>query len=67
MAMTKKDYELIAQAFSATRKATRNHGNPGLRTLDVAIETMAALIAMTHDNFNKDIFLEAARGEDSNS
>lgn len=65
MAMTKKDYELIAKAFSATRKATRNYGNPGLRTLDVAIETMAALIAMTHDNFNKDIFLRAACGKDT--
>jgi hypothetical protein len=67
MAMTKKDYELIAKAFSATRKATRKHGNPGLRTLDVAIETMAALIAMTHDNFKKDVFLRACRGENSNN
>jgi hypothetical protein len=67
MAMTRKDYELVAKAFAAQREDIRKRGTIALRTLDMSIETMAAHFALMNDNFKKDIFLEKARGEDSNA
>lgn len=63
MAMTKKDYELVAHAFAAQRSDIKKRGNIALRTLDQSIETMAAHFALMNDKFNKDTFLQASHHE----
>jgi hypothetical protein len=67
MAMTRKDYVLVAKAFASQRDDIKKRGTIALRTLEQSIETMAAHFALVNDNFNKEVFLEAARGENSNS
>lgn len=68
MAMTKKDYALVAKALANQRANISNRVGIEMSTLDESIETIAAHFALMNDKFNKDIFLEAAEhGESSNT
>lgn len=68
MAMTRKDYELVARALNNQRGTISNRVGIEMATLNESIETIAAHFALMNDKFNKDTFLEAAgHGEDSNS
>lgn len=68
MAMTKKDYELVAKALKSQKENIMVTSNIQTRIVDETIETMAAHFALVNDNFKKDTFLEAAGyGESSNS
>lgn len=67
MAMTKKDYDLVAKSLAAQRIRLETRKGVELATLDETIESMAAHFALIYDNFKKDAFMEAARhGQDSN-
>lgn len=59
MAMTKKDYELIASALRAQKEAIATRSNIQSRIVDETAETMAAHFALLNDKFNKDTFLKA--------
>ncbi len=68
MAMTKKDYQLIATALSNQRGSITHRVTVEFKTLDETIETIAAHFALMNDKFNKEIFLEAAdHGKSSNN
>ncbi len=68
MAMTKKDYVLVASAIKAQKERMHAEFRIEAKAMNDFAETMAAHFALTNDNFNKDIFLEAAgHGEDSNA
>ena len=60
MAMTKKDYELVARAIFNQRNSITMRITIEFNTLDDTIETMAAHFALMNDKFNKDAFMEAA-------
>ena len=60
MAMTRKDYELVAKALSNQRLKIRDRTSIEYTTLDETVETMAAHFALMNDNFKKDVFMEAA-------
>jgi 3-oxoacyl-[acyl-carrier-protein] synthase III len=67
MAMTKKDYELVAKALRTQKEAIVTRSNIQSRIIDETAETMAAHFALMNDKFNKDTFLEAAgHGENFN-
>lgn len=65
--MTKKDYELVAKALKTQREEIMTRSSIQCRIVDETAETLAAHFALMNDKFNKDIFLEVARGKDSNS
>jgi len=68
MAMTKKDYVLVANAIRAQKQRMSVEFRIEEKAMDDFAETMAAHFALTNDNFNKDIFLEAAgHGKSSNT
>ena len=73
MAMTRKDYELVAKALANQREAIVCLTATKMATLDESIETIAAHFALMNDlqrspKFNKDAFMEAAHyGESSNT
>lgn len=60
MAMTKKDYELVAKALLNQRQSVFSSKAVSCRVIDESIETIAAHFALFNDKFNKDIFFEAA-------
>ena len=60
MAMTKKDYELVAKALANQRGSITHRITVEFKTLDETIETIAAHFALMNDKFNKDIFMDAA-------
>jgi hypothetical protein len=60
MAMTKKDYELVAKALNNQRTNIITRSSIQCSVMDETAETMAAHFALMNDKFNKDIFLEAA-------
>lgn len=60
MAMTKKDYILVASAIKAQKERMHDEFRINAEAMDDFAETMAAHFALVNDNFNKDIFLEAA-------
>lgn len=60
MAMTKKDYELVATALANQRSSITNRVTVEFKTLDETIETIGAHFALMNDKFNKDTFMEAA-------
>ena len=67
MAMTKKDYQLIATALANQRGAIDHRLTIEFKTLDETIENIAAHFALMNDKFNKEIFLEASdHGKSSN-
>ncbi len=67
MAMTKKDYQLVAHAIKAQRERLHSEYRIQSDAMDDFAETMAAHFALVNDNFKKDVFLEAAGyGQDSN-
>lgn len=68
MAMTRKDYALVAKALANQRESISNRVTIEFRTLDETIENMAAHFALMNDSFKKDVFMEAAGyGESSNN
>jgi hypothetical protein len=68
MAMTKKDYMLIAAALRNQRENIVTRSSIQCSVVDETAETMAAHFALMNDKFNKDTFLEAAgHGESSNT
>lgn len=68
MAMTKKDYVLVARALKTQRESIITRSSIQCTVVDETIETMAAHFALLYDNFNKDVFMEAAGyGESSNT
>ena len=56
MAMTKKDYELIASALRAQKEAIATRSNIQSRIVDETAETMAAHFALLNDKFNVVLF-----------
>lgn len=67
MAMTKKDYQLVASAIKSQRERLDHEFRIQGQAMDDFAETMAAHFALVNDNFKKDIFMEAAGcGQDSN-
>ena len=67
MAMTRKDYELVAHAIKAQKERMHESFRIESVAMDDFAETMAAHFALVNDNFKKDVFLEAAgHGESSN-
>lgn len=60
MAMTKKDYVLVANAIKAQKERMHAEFRIEAKAMDDFAETMAAHFALVNDNFNKDTFLEAA-------
>lgn len=65
MAMTKKDFELVAKALREQRRHFHQKFNMEMEAMDHMTQTMAAYFALMYDNFKKDQFLEAAKfGED---
>lgn len=68
MAMTRKDYELVAKALKSQRENVFSSSAISCRVLDEAAEGIAAHFALLNDNFKKDLFLEAAGyGESSHT
>ena len=68
MAMTKKDYVLVAKALKSQKENIMLSSSIQTRIVDETIETMAAHFALVNDNFNRDVFLEAAgHGANSNA
>lgn len=69
MAMTKKDYQLVAHAIKAQKERMHEEFRVEETAMNDFAETMAAHFALVNDNFNKDTFLEAAGhdGESSNT
>lgn len=67
MAMTKKDYVLVANAIKAQKERMHSEFRIEERAMDDFAETMAAHFALVNENFNKDIFLEAAGHAKSSS
>lgn len=68
MAMTRKDYELVAKSLAATKRDCNHRLVVELEIVDKTIESLAAHFALMNDNFKKDVFLEAAgHGESSNT
>ena len=68
MAMTKKDYVLVARALAIQRENIITRSSVQCSIIDETIETLAAHFALVNDNFNKDVFLEAAsHGESSDT
>ena len=66
MAMTKKDYELVAKALSNQRGSITHRITVEFKTLDETIENMAAHFALMNEKFNAETFKEAAGyGENS--
>jgi len=57
--MTKKDYTLIAEAFSAAREKCTAMGENDFSTLDEAIFFMAESLAAENPKFDRDRFEEA--------
>lgn len=67
MAMTKKDYELVAYAIKAQKQRMNEKFRIESVAMDDFAETMAAHFALVNDKFNKDTFFKAVgHGEDSN-
>ena len=66
MAMTKADYQLVAKALAEQRRTICAEFAIKLKCIEETTETMAAFFALKHENFKKDVFLEAASGENSN-
>lgn len=60
MAMTRKDYELVAKALANQRGSITHRVTVEFKTLDETIENIAAHFALMNDKFNKDTFMEAA-------
>ena len=60
MAMTRKDYELVAKALSNQRENVFSSSEISCRVIDETIEGIAAHFALMNDKFNKDTFMEAA-------
>jgi hypothetical protein len=60
MAMTKKDYELVAKALANQRANVFVSSAISCRIIDETIEGIAAHFALMNANFNKDTFMEAA-------
>jgi hypothetical protein len=60
MAMTKKDYTLVANAIKAQKQRMHEHFRVEAVAMDDFAETMAAHFALVNDNFNAEVFLEAA-------
>lgn len=68
MAMTKKDYTLLAKALSNQRDNIEAKAKIETETLDETVETIAAHLSLMYDNFKKDVFMEeAGHGQDSNA
>lgn len=68
MAMTKKDYELVAKALANQRGSITHRITVEFKTLDETIENMAAHFALMNEKFNQETFMEAAGyGTDSNN
>lgn len=67
MAMTRKDYDLVAKALANQRGSIEHRKGIEINTLDETIENIAAHFALMNDKFNKDIFLEVSNhGKNSN-
>lgn len=67
MAMTRKDYELIAKALAARKESIDQQAYIEKKGVDKTAETIAAYLALTNENFKKDTFLEKACGTNSNA
>lgn len=63
MAMTRKDYQILANALhgAATQEHIRNAAT--LDGIRMAAESVAAMLSMENDKFDVDKFLEATRGK----
>lgn len=60
MAMTKKDYQLVAKALANQRGSLVHRKGIELNTLDETIENIAAHFALMNDKFNQEIFMEVS-------
>ena len=60
MAMTKKDYTLVANAIKAQKQRMHDEFRINSEAMDDFAKTMAAHFALVNDNFNADVFMEAA-------
>ena len=60
MAMTRKDYELVARALANQRANVFSSSAISCRVIDETIEGIAAHFALFNEKFNKDTFMEAA-------
>ena len=60
MAMTKKDYQLVATALCNQKESILNQSVDACKVVDDTTEILAAHFALMNDKFNKDTFLEAA-------
>lgn len=68
MAMTKKDYEMVATALANQRQSISKRVDIELTTIDATIEGIAAHFALMNNKFNSEAFMEAARhGKGSNT
>lgn len=68
MAMTKKDYQIVAKALANQRENIEHRQTIELNIVDEVIETIAAHFALINDRFDVEIFKEAADyGKDSNA
>ncbi len=67
MAMTRRDYHLVAKALAERRRVCREEAKLKAEAIDEAIETVAAFFALHNDNFKRDVFLEVAFGKDSDT
>lgn len=66
MGMTRKDYQLIAKALAAQKESIDQQAHIERKGVQKTAETIAAYLALSNENFNKDTFLEAAGcGQDS--
>lgn len=68
MAMTRTDYELVAQALKEQRRHFAEKFDIEMEAMDHMTQTIAAYFALRYDNFKKDTFLKAAGfGEDTDN
>jgi hypothetical protein len=66
VAMTKKDYVLVAKAIKAQKERMDEKFRVESEAMDDFAETMAAHFSLVNENFNAEVFLEAAgHGESS--
>lgn len=66
MAMSKKDYILIASTFNVVRRATVADGLPeGVAAIDLLADTLAIRLAADNPSFNDTTFRAAVRRSDA--
>ena len=66
MTMTRKDYQLVAQALKTQRENVFSSSAISCRVIDETIEGIAAHFSLMHDRFDAATFKKAAGyGEDN--